>query len=41
MPLKFIGDYLGHRDIGSTQRYTKIALEQLREVAIGDGEDLL
>ena len=41
MPLKFIGDYLGHRATGSTQRYTKIALEQLREVAISDGEDLL
>lgn len=41
MPLKFIGDYLGHADLHSTQRYTKIALDQLREVALGDGEDVL
>jgi site-specific recombinase XerD len=41
MPLKSVGDYLGHRDPESTQRYTKIALEQLREVAAGDGEELL
>jgi integrase len=41
MPLKSIGDFLGHRDPNSTERYTKIALEQLREVATGDGEELL
>lgn len=41
MPLKIIGDYLGHADLHSTQRYTKIALDQLREVALGDGEDVL
>jgi site-specific recombinase XerD len=41
MPLKLIGDYLGHRVIDSTHGYTKIALEQLRDVAMGDGEDLL
>ena len=41
MPLKAIGDYLGHQDPSSTQRYTKIAMEQLRTVAVGDGEDLL
>lgn len=40
-PLKTIGDYLGHRDTSTTQRYTMIALDQLREVATGDGEDLL
>jgi site-specific recombinase XerD len=40
-PLKSIGDYLGHGDPSSTQRYTKIAIDQLREVATGDGEDLL
>lgn len=40
-PLKSIGDFLGHRDPKSTQRYTKIALNQLREVATGDGEELL
>jgi len=41
VPLKHIGDYLGHGDLHSTQRYTKIAIEPLREVALGDGEDLL
>ena len=41
MSLKTIGDYLGHSDPNSTQRYTKIALDQLRGVASGDGEDLL
>ena len=39
-PLKTIGDYLGHTHPDSTQHYTKIAIEQLREVAL-DGEDLL
>jgi site-specific recombinase XerD len=41
MSLKVIGDYLGHTDLHSTQRYTKIALDQLREVALGDAEELL
>jgi integrase/recombinase XerD len=40
-PLKTIGDFLGHRNPDSTERYTKIALDQLREVAAGDGENLL
>ncbi len=39
--LKHIGDYVGHRIASSTQIYGKIALEQLREVALGDGEDVL
>lgn len=39
--LKEIGDYVGHRNASSTQIYGKIAVEQLREVAIGDGEDVL
>jgi integrase/recombinase XerD len=41
MSLKFIGDYLGHSDLHSTLRYTKIAFDQLREVALGDAEELL
>jgi integrase/recombinase XerD len=41
MPLKSIGDYLGHSSPSSTQWYTKIAIEQLRDVASGDAEDLL
>jgi integrase/recombinase XerD len=40
MPLKTIGDFLGHRDLRTTQHYTMITLDQLREVALGDGEDL-
>lgn len=40
-PLKTIGDYLGHLNTTTTQRYTMIALDQLREVAMGDGEELL
>ena len=39
--LKYIGDYVGHRGASSTQIYTKIAIEQLREVALGNGEDVL
>jgi integrase/recombinase XerD len=39
--LKHIGDYIGHRNASSTQIYGKIAIEQLREVAQGDGEDVL
>lgn len=38
--LKAIGDYLGHTHPDSTQRYTKIAIEQLREVARGDVEEM-
>lgn len=41
MPLKFIGDFLGHQNPDSTQRYTKIAIEQLRAVACNAGEELL
>jgi site-specific recombinase XerD len=32
--LKLIGDYLGHRDLTTTQRYLKIDVEHLREVAL-------
>jgi site-specific recombinase XerD len=39
--LKHIGDYVGHRSISSTQIYGKLAIEQLRDVAQGDGEDVL
>jgi integrase len=41
MPLKVIGDFLGHGNPESTRRYTKIAFDRLREVALGDGEDVL
>jgi site-specific recombinase XerD len=39
--LKHIGDYVGHRSASSTQIYGKIAVELLREIALGDGEDVL
>jgi site-specific recombinase XerD len=39
--LKMIGDFLGHRHASSTRIYSKVAIEALREVAVGDGEAIL
>jgi site-specific recombinase XerD len=39
--LKVIGDYLGHRRACSTRIYSKVALEALRDVALGEGEALV
>jgi site-specific recombinase XerD len=39
--LKVIGDFLGHRHPMSTRIYSKVAIEALREVALGDGEAIL
>lgn len=39
--LKCIGDYIGHRNASSTQIYGKVNIEALREVALGDGEEIL
>lgn len=39
-PLKTIGDYVGHRSASSTEIYAKVAVETLRDVALGDGEVL-
>lgn len=39
--LKAIGDYVGHRVPASTEIYSKVDVESLREVALGDGEDIL
>jgi integrase/recombinase XerD len=39
--LKLIGDYVGHRVPASTQIYSKVDVEALREVACGDGEEVL
>jgi integrase/recombinase XerD len=39
--LKEIGDFVGHRSAASTEIYAKVAVEPLREVALGDGEDVL
>ncbi|MFC3320436.1 tyrosine-type recombinase/integrase [Mesorhizobium cantuariense] len=38
--LKTIGDYVGHRAASSTMIYAKVQIDGLREVALGDGEDL-
>jgi site-specific recombinase XerD len=39
--LKTIGDYVGHASPASTEIYSKVAIEALREVAIGAGEEVL
>jgi site-specific recombinase XerD len=39
--LKSIGDYVGHTHPKSTDIYTKLDLEALRELALSDGETLL
>jgi site-specific recombinase XerD len=39
--LKLIGDYVGHRSPSSTEIYSKVDIESLREVACGDGEEVL
>jgi integrase/recombinase XerD len=39
--LKTIGDFVGHRAPASTDIYAKVAVESLREVALGDGEEAL
>ncbi|MGH3194214.1 MAG: tyrosine-type recombinase/integrase [Streptosporangiaceae bacterium] len=39
--LKTIGDFVGHRSPASTGIYAKVAVESLREVALGDGEEAL
>jgi len=39
--LKSIGDFVGHRSARSTEVYAKVAVEALREVALGDGEEVL
>lgn len=39
--LKTIGDFIGHRSARSTEVYAKVAVDALREVALGDGEEVL
>ena len=41
VPFKMIGDYVGHRVPASTQIYAKVALHKLRELTLGDAEDVL
>jgi integrase/recombinase XerD len=38
---KTIGDFIGHRSPRSTEVYAKVAVEALREVGLGDGEEAL
>jgi integrase/recombinase XerD len=40
-PLKPIGDYVGHRSPASTEIYSKVAIEALRNVACGDKEEVI
>lgn len=39
--LKTIGDFIGHRTPDATKIYAKVNIEALREVALGDGEEIL
>jgi len=38
---KVIGDYVGHRSPQTTQIYGKVAVETLRQLALGEGEEVL
>jgi site-specific recombinase XerD len=40
-PLKTIGDFIGHRSPRSTEVYAKVDVARLRQVAMGDGEEVL
>ena len=40
-PLKTIGDYVGHGSPEATAIYAKVSIENLRAVALGDGEEVL
>lgn len=39
--LKTIGDFVGHRTPDATKIYAKVNIEALRQVALGDGEEVL
>jgi site-specific recombinase XerD len=39
--LKTIGDFVGHQTPDATKIYAKVNIEALREVALGDGEEVL
>ncbi len=41
VPFKVISDYVGHRDPAATLVYGKVALHKLRELVIGEAEDVL
>jgi integrase/recombinase XerD len=39
--LKTIGDFIGHRTPDATKIYAKVNVEALRQVALGNGEEVL
>ncbi len=39
--LKTIGDFVGHSSPDATRIYAKVNVQALREVALGDGEEVL
>ena len=39
VPFKTIGDYVGHRTAEVTQIYGKVAVDKLRELALGEAEE--
>jgi len=41
LSLKTIGDFVGHRTPDATKIYAKVNIAALREVALGDGEEVL
>jgi len=41
VPFKVIGDYVGHRSEEATRVYGKVALHRLRQLALGDAEEVL
>src|SRR5206468_2383327 len=41
LSFKTIGDYVGHRTPDATSIYAKVSIESLREVAMGNGEEIL
>lgn len=41
LPFKQIGDFVGHRNLGSTQVYAKVAVHKLRALTLGPAEDML
>lgn len=41
LSFKTIGDYVGHRSPDATNIYAKVSIESLREVALGNGEEIL
>jgi integrase/recombinase XerD len=36
-----IGDFVGHRSPRSTEVYAKVDVDSLRQVALGEGEEVL